>query len=281
MNRSQGYPCPLHPESPSHLPSHPLPPGVTGFGCLESYIKLTLIICFTHGNVYVSMLPSIVTNILNPSSPDYRFVDTAPQPQLRNQKKNLKIIQFFTVLIFQFYLCLQSYSGITFTEILFLTIGIFYVKSFKQKNGLPTFQTLLSINLIRIELLFNVVLVSAVQQCESAICIRIFPPSRASLPATTIPPLETITSTELSSLCYIQLLPTSSLFHTWSCPYATLICESNATLSICPAVPFPSGIRKTVCYICVSIPALQIGSLVPFFQIPYICVQVQYLFFSF
>ena len=78
--------------------------------------------------------------------------------------------------------------------------------------------------------------------------------------------------TELSSLCYIQLLPTSSLFHTWSCPYATLICESNATLSICPAVPFPSGIRKTVCYICVSIPALQIGSLVPFFQIPYIYV---------
>ena len=36
--------------------------------------------------------------------------------------------------------------------------------------------------LIRVELLFNVVLVSAVQQCESAICIRIFPPSRASLP---------------------------------------------------------------------------------------------------
>ena len=35
------------------------------------------------------------------------------------------------------------------------------------------------------------------------------------------------------------------------------------------------------CVICVSIPVLQIGSSVPFFQIPYMSVNMQHLFFSF
>ena len=35
-----------------------------------------------------------------------------------------------------------------------------------------------------------------------------------------------------------------------------------------------------VLYVCVSISALQIGSSEQFFQIPYICMNIQYLFFS-
>ena len=55
--------CPLHPEHPFHLP----PPGEEGttclrlsqsfgFGCPASYTKLSLVIYFTYGKVYVSVL---------------------------------------------------------------------------------------------------------------------------------------------------------------------------------------------------------------------------------
>ena len=44
---------------------------------------------------------------------------------------------------------------------------------------------------------------------------------------------------------------------------------------------FPHCDHKSVLYACVSIPALQIGSSVPFFYIPYICVNIWYLFLSF
>ena len=59
----------------------------------------------------------------------------------------------------------------------------------------------------------------------------------------------------------------------------------NWTLSVHPALSFPFCVHKSVLYVCVSIPALQIGSCVPFVQIPYIhvcvcvCVNIWYLFF--
>ena len=44
----------------SHLPPHPSPLGwpreSTDFGCPASCIKLALVICFTYGNIHVSML---------------------------------------------------------------------------------------------------------------------------------------------------------------------------------------------------------------------------------
>ena len=43
----------------------------------------------------------------------------------------------------------------------------------------------------------------------------------------------------------------------------------------------PLGVHTFVLYICVSISALQTGSSVPFFQVPHICVNIRYLFFSF
>ena len=41
---------------------------------------------------------------------------------------------------------------------------------------------------IELQLLYNVVLVSGVQQSESAICLHISPPSRTSLPPPATPP---------------------------------------------------------------------------------------------
>ena len=43
----------------------------------------------------------------------------------------------------------------------------------------------------------------------------------------------------------------------------------------------PLGVHMFVLYICVSISALQTGSSVPFFEIPHICINTLYLFFSF
>ena len=48
-----------------------------------------------------------------------------------------------------------------------------------------------------------------------------------------------------------------------------------------PPSPSPSGVHKSVLCVCVSVPALPIGLSVPFFWIPYICINIWYLFFSF
>ena len=46
-----------------------------------------------------------------------------------------------------------------------------------------------------------------------------------------------------------------------------------------PPSPSPSSdVHKSIFNVCISIPALQIGSSVPFFYIPYICVNIQYCF---
>ena len=55
----------------------------------------------------------------------------------------------------------------------------------------------------------------------------------------------------------------------------------NATLSIRPTLFFPHCVHKSVLYICISITVLQIGSSLPFFLIPHVCVNIQYLSFSF
>ena len=75
--------------------------------------------------------------------------------------------------------------------------------------------------------------------------------------------------------CAVLQLPTGYLFFAWQCIYV------NATLSICFYFSFPPCVHESVLYVCASIPALQIDSSVPFFQISYICVNIHYLFFSF
>ena len=58
----------------------------------------------------------------------------------------------------------------------------------------------------------------------------------------------------------------------YSCPSAHGSI-SNAALSMCPTLSFPRCVHKSVLYICISIPVLQIHLSVPFFWIPYICVN--------
>ena len=48
-----------------------------------------------------------------------------------------------------------------------------------------------------------------------------------------------------------------------------------------PNFPFPHCAHKSVLYICVSFAVLEIGSPVPCFWIPCVCVNMWYLFFSF
>ena len=55
MNRLQVYIC-LLPLEPPRLPPHPTLLGCTSFGFPLLYTKLSLLIYFTYGNIYVSML---------------------------------------------------------------------------------------------------------------------------------------------------------------------------------------------------------------------------------
>ena len=53
-------------------------------------------------------------------------------------------------------------------------------------------------------------------------------------------------------------------------------------LSLRPSFPHPPHVLKSILYVYLFIPALKLGSSVPlFFLIPYICVSIRYLFFSF
>ena len=56
-----------HSETPTHIPSHPIPyrqSQSTGFECPASCIKLALVIYFTYGNVNVLMLFSQIISPL-------------------------------------------------------------------------------------------------------------------------------------------------------------------------------------------------------------------------
>ena len=78
-----------------------------------------------------------------------------------------------------------------------------------------------------------------------------YSPSLLSLPPTPAPfhPSRSSQSAELSSLA-VQQPPTSCLFYTWC---------------VCMSIPVHPTVYQSVLYTCVSIPALQIGSFVPFF----------------
>ena len=94
----------------------------------------------------------------------------------------------------------------------------------------------------------------------------------------------------------LNLLPTpshpsrlsqSSLHHTanshWLSSFTNdKVYASGLLLQFVPPSPFrlPTTLSTNLLYVHVSIAALQIDSVVPSFQIPYICVNIQYLSFS-
>ena len=117
-------------------------------------------------------------------------------------------------------------------------------------------------------------LVSPRHQHESALGIHMSPPPGASLP----PPCPSHPA---------RLSPSVDLGFLASCRnshclflHMVIICFS-AALSDHPTLSSLHCVQKSVFYLCVSFAALQIGSPVPSFQIPYICVSLWYLSFSF
>ena len=66
-------------------PSPPIPSGLsqsTGFGCPASCIKLALVICFTHGNIHVSMVFSQIIPPLLSSTESQSLFFTSVSPLL-------------------------------------------------------------------------------------------------------------------------------------------------------------------------------------------------------
>ena len=103
--------------------------------------------------------------------------------------------------------------------------------------------------------------------------IHISPPSCTSLPSSLSHPSRWSQSTELIYMCYAAA--SHQVVHIWQRIYV------SATLSLHPSYPFPRCVLKSILYVYVFIPALPLGSSVLFFQVPYVCVSIRYLFFLF
>ena len=116
-------------------------------------------------------------------------------------------------------------------------------------------------------MLCSVELISAVQQCESALSLSLsihththththisLPPEHPSHLPTPCYPLESAQSTKLRPLCYPAAAHYRYLFHTWWCVHADPNLPSHPTLSA------PS-VHTSSLHVCVSVPALQIGFL--------------------
>ena len=99
-------------------------------------------------------------------------------------------------------------------------------------------------------LLCNVVLVSPVWQRESAVSIHSLSLEPSPAP---LPPVWVITE-QRGAPCTAQQLPTGCVFYAQHCMYV------NTTLWVCPALSFPCWVHKCILCVCISVPALHIGS---------------------
>ena len=101
------------------------------------------------------------------------------------------------------------------------------------------------------------------------VCVYIYPLSLYFLPI------------EVTTVHWLEL---PVLYSTFSLVICIIQSSVNMSSPISQFILFPLppfGVHTFIIYICVYISALQIGSSVPFFQIPHICVNIQYLFFPF
>ena len=99
-------------------------------------------------------------------------------------------------------------------------------------------------------------------------------PSLLNLPPTShpIPTLFIVTEFLIWPPCILRQISTGSLFLRYMFP---------CFLSICPTLVFPCCVHKSFLCVCISTVALQTGSSVLSFYIPYTRVNIRYLFFSF
>ena len=105
MNQPQVHMCHVHPEPPLLPPCPPRPCRLSqrmGFGCPASYIKLALVIHFSSGNVYVSMLFSQITPPF-PSS---------------TESKSLFFMRIIAMLIIKIVLLNNSFNVFVFMDLI-------------------------------------------------------------------------------------------------------------------------------------------------------------------
>ena len=132
----------------------------------------------------------------------------------------------------------------------------------------------------------SLIIVIALQCCISFCCttmrisyIRVCACIYTSLyplpPTLPISPLYLITAHWAELPVLRRSFPLAGCF-THGSVFTSLPCSQSI-----PPSPSPSGVHKSVLCVCVSVPALPIGPSVPFFWIPYICINIWYLFFSF
>lgn len=96
--------------------------------------------------------------------------------------------------------------------------------------------------------------------CESAVCPRVFLPTAPAGPSQSAARSPRATAVSQPRVLHVAVLV-------------------PVLLPVYPTFSFPSLCPQVCLYISVSVPALQIGSLVPFLWIPYACANIQYLFF--
>ena len=107
-------------------------------------------------------------------------------------------------------------------------------------------------------MLYNIVLVSAVQQSESAICIRVSPPPLASLPLHLHPSFQVTAKHRVEPpALYSNFLLV--IYLTYGDVYMTVL------LSVFLTLPFPHPMSTSPFATCASLPSLQIGSSVSVF----------------
>ena len=131
-------------------------------------------------------------------------------------------------------------------------------------------------------------LYNKVNQLYIYIYIPISPLSCVSLPPSLSHPSRWTQSTQLICLCYEAASHQLAILH-----LVVYISPCHSLTSSQLTLP-PPRVLKSILYICVYIPVLPLGSSEPFFfqipyiysiyiyiYIPYICVSIWYLFFSF
>ena len=165
--------------------------------------------------------------------------------------------------VYQFYWFFPNYQPLTSLFFLFCLFLIIVIDSYLY----------LLIFLIGAKLLYNVMLISAVQQYKSAIILHITTPSWAPSYHS-----KSSQSIRLVSLCYII-----ASYQLYLLPMIVYIYQRCFLLSFHTLLSFLHCVYKSILCICVSSPSLQIGSLVPtlFLDCIYLCVCIQYVFFSF
>ena len=124
-------------------------------------------------------------------------------------------------------------------------------------------------------MLYSIILISVTYQHESAIGIHMSPPSWISLPnPTPLDPSKLSQNTGFELPVLYSKRPLAVCF-TYDNVYVSV------TLWILLSLSFPHCVHKSALYVSISTAALQIDSSVPSFQIPYVCVNIWYLLFSF